>query len=105
MGTYWSRTSGWVQFRDQVEALAKSMGDYADYLYEKNKSVKKQHAQLSSSRQLEDNLSISFVSVTDVRPSKVEQLNRYMAQTKEFQLVQLADFCPANVQETGTFRK
>ena len=87
LGTYWSRSSGWILFRDQVEALAKSMGDYADYLSEKNKSVKKQHAQLSSSRQLEENLSITFVSVADVRPSKVEQLNRFMSQSKEFELV------------------
>ena len=99
LGTYWSRSSGWVLFRDQVKALAKSLGDYADYLSEKNKSVKKQHAQLSSSRQLEENLSITFISVTDVRPSKVEQFNRFMSQSKEFELVQLADFCPANVQE------
>ena len=73
------KRSRWCMFQVHVELLAKSLASYVDYLGERNKQMKSSHSALAPSRQLEDNLAISFLTVLASRPSVLDSLNQTLA--------------------------
>ena len=73
---------------------AKSLTYYADYLLEKNKHVKSQHALNVPSRQIEANLSMSFIPVSVSR--KLETINQVLAMSSELDIIDLSSFSPTD---------
>lgn len=71
---FWKQPQ-WLTFKVHVEGLAKCLLDYSEYLSESSKKMKQHHLATVLSRQLATNLSISFLPVTDLRPSKLKRLN------------------------------
>ena len=51
LNSYWKR-SAWSSFKTHIEALARSLVDYADYLSDQNKKMKIHHSQNLPSRQI-----------------------------------------------------
>ena len=74
MCSFWKQPQ-WLAFKLPVEGLAKCLVDYCDYLDENNKKMKLYHLSTVPSRQLTNNLLISFLPVTELRPSKLDNLN------------------------------
>ena len=83
-----------LPFKVHVEGLAKCLLDYSDYLGKSNKKMKEHHVTMVPSRQLATNLSISFLSVTDLRPSMFDSLNSHLSSIEEFQYVDVSEFSP-----------
>ena len=86
-------------FKVHVELLAKSLADYADYLAEKNKHMKNHHSACNPSRQVEDNLSISFIPVSASRPSQLDTINQALAVSSELDIIELSTFSPTDPQQ------
>ena len=82
-----------------MEGLAKCLLDYSDYLGKSNKKMKEHHVTMVPSRQLATNLSISFLSVTDLRPSMLDSLNSQLSSTEEFQYVDVSEFSPTDAHK------
>ena len=68
-----------------MEGLAQCLLDYSEYLDENSKKMKRHHLSAVPSRQLATNLLIFFLSVTELRPSKLDSLNAMLSAIKEFQ--------------------
>ena len=51
------------------------------------------------SRQLATNFSISFLSVTDLRPSMLDSLNSQLSSFEEFQYVDVSEFSPTDAHK------
>ena len=58
--SFWKQPQ-WLAFKLPVEGLAKCLVDYCDYLDENKKKMKLYHLSTVPSRQLTNNLSISFL--------------------------------------------
>ena len=86
-------------FKVHVELLAKSLADYADYLAEKNKHMKNHHSACNPSRQVEDNLSISFIPVSASRPSQLDTINQALAVSSELDIIELSTFSPIDPRQ------
>ena len=95
---FWKQPQ-WLTFKVHVEGLAKCLLDYSEYLGESNKKMKQHHLATVPSRQLATNLSISFLPVTDLRPSKLERLNTMLLSVEEFQYVDVGEFCPSDAHK------
>lgn len=57
--------------------------DYSDYLDESNKKMKLHHLSTVPYKQLTDNLSLSFLPVTELWPSKLD-VNMAMSSAEDF---------------------
>ena len=64
LNPFFKKSPRWCMFQVQVELLAKNLASYADYLGEKSKHMKSHHSSSASSRQVEENLSFSFLPVS-----------------------------------------
>ena len=92
LNPFWRRST-WSMFK---VLLAKSLADYADYLAEKNKHMKNHHSACNPSRQVEDNLSISFIPVSASRPSQLDTINQALAVSSELDIIELSTFSPTD---------
>ena len=81
-------------FKIHYELLAKSLADYTDYLLEKNKHMKGQHALNAPSHQIEANLSMSFIPVSVSQPSQLETIKQALATSSELDIIDLSSFSP-----------
>ena len=79
-----------------MEGLAKCLLDYSEYLSESNKE---HHVSTVPSRQLSSSLSISFLPVTDIHPSKLDSLNSVLCSIDEFQYVDVSEFSPSDAHK------
>jgi len=77
----------WCMFQVQVELLSNKLATYADYLGEKNKLMKSHHSSTTRSRQVEENLFISFLPASALRPSMLHALNQALAVSSYHQIV------------------
>lgn len=93
------KRSCWCMFQVHVELLAKSLASYVNYLGERNKQMKSHHSALAPSRQIEDNLAISFLPVSASRPSVLDSLNQTLAVSSELEIIELSSFSPINPQQ------
>ena len=86
-------------FQVQVELLSKNLSSFADYFGEKNKHMKSQHSSGVSSRQVEENLSISFQPVSALRPSMLDALNQALAVPSELGIIELSSYLPTHSRQ------
>lgn len=98
LNSYWKRNE-WSSFKEHVEALARSLVDYADYLSDKNKKMKNHHSQSLPTRQISENLSISFISASVNVPPLLSELNSALKNSQPFSIIEVSDFCPEGPRE------
>ena len=88
MCSFWQ----WLAFELHVEGLAKCLVDYSDYLDESNKEMKLHHLSTVPSGQLTNNLSIFFLPLTELQPSKLDDLNMALSSAEDFQYIDVGEF-------------
>ena len=88
-----------------MEGLAKCLLDYSEYLNENNKRMKLHHLSTVPSRQLANNLSVSFLPVTDLRPSKLDSLNSVLSSIDEFEYIDVGEFSSCDAHKSTNTSK
>ena len=93
---YWHRCE-WVLMRVEIEALAKSIARYADYLEETNKRVKFNHKLSSPVRELSENINFQFLPMASSTISALSELQHRLEQVELFEFVSVEEICPTSI--------
>ena len=104
MCSFWKQPQ-WLAFKLHVEGLAKCLVDYSDYLDESNKKMKLRHLSTVPSRQLTNNLSISFLPLTELQPSKLDDLNMALSSAEDFEYIDVGECSPSDAHKKYKYIK
>ena len=99
LNPFFKKSPHWCMFQVLVELLAKSLSSYANGLGEKNKHMKSRHSSSAFSRQVEDNVSNSFLPVSALWPSMLDVLNHALAVTSELGIIRLSCYSPSDSRQ------
>ena len=101
-GGYWHR-SGWVQLKEDIEGLAQSIANYADYLERSNKRVKANHQLASPVRELAENMNFQFLPIASSSVPMLSELQKSLENTPHFHSVSVEEICPTNARKKYDF--
>ena len=92
--SFWQR-SAWRPFQKDVESLARSISEYAQYLEEKNKQMKFYHAQSETPRSVGENLYFTVLPVsTDIAFTAFKSVEEALKAKELYQHIPLIDHIP-----------
>ena len=93
--TYWER-SGWASLKSVIQTLATSISDYAAYLGEQNKKMKRLQSLPHPVRSIADNLNFQFLPLCETTAAVLIKLDSCLQEKNDFEYVVVEDMCPLN---------